>query len=59
VLRAIAPADRPAPVTPQPIAETTFRDTVPAGVRVIYAVQAVDRAGNVSPMSAPIEESAR
>jgi hypothetical protein len=59
VLRAIAPAATPVPVTPAPIPETTFRDTVAAGVRVIYAVQAVDTAGNVSPMSAPIEETAR
>jgi hypothetical protein len=59
VLRAIAPAATPVPVTPAPIQETTFRDMVAAGVRVVYAVQAVDTAGNVSPMSSPIEETAR
>ena len=59
VLRAIAPATTPVAVTPSAIQETTFRDAVPSGVRVIYAVQAVDTAGNVSPMSTPIEETAR
>jgi hypothetical protein len=59
VLRAIAPATTPVAVTPAPVTETTFRDTVAAGDRVTYAVQAVDQAGNVSPMSAPIEEIAR
>jgi hypothetical protein len=59
VLRAVAPAQTPVRVTPTPIPETTFRDTVAAGVRVIYAVQAVDTAGNVSPLSSPIEETAR
>jgi hypothetical protein len=46
-------------LTPSPVAETTFRDTVPPGARVAYAVQAVDKAGNVSPMSARVEETAR
>ncbi len=59
VLRAIAPAGTPEPITPAPVTETTFRDSVPAGGRVTYAVQAVDQAGNASPMSAPIEETAR
>jgi hypothetical protein len=39
--------------------ETTFHDTVPAGVRYVYVVLAVDRAGNRSLPSAPIEETAR
>jgi hypothetical protein len=59
VLRAIAPADTPVAITPTPIAQTTFRDVVDGGARVIYAVQAVDTAGNVSPMSSRIEETAR
>jgi hypothetical protein len=46
-------------ITPMPIKETTFKDTVPAGVRVAYAVQAVDKAGNASPMSPRVEETAR
>jgi hypothetical protein len=32
---------------------------VPAGVRYIYAVEAVDKAGNVSAPSNRIEETAR
>ncbi len=59
VLRAIAPDETPVPVTPAPVPETTFRDSVPGGVRVTYAVQAVDTSGNVSPMSNRIEETAR
>jgi len=46
-------------ITPMPIRDTTFHDTVPAGTRYVYAVQALDKAGNVSPMSARIEETAR
>jgi hypothetical protein len=46
-------------ITPMPIHDTTFHDTVPAGTRYVYAVQAVDKAGNTSSMSAPIEETAR
>jgi hypothetical protein len=59
VSRAIAPDSSLVSITPSPVLETTFRDTVPAGARVMYAVQAVDKAGNVSPMSAPVEETAR
>ena len=46
-------------ITPEPIKETTYKDTVSAGARVAYALQAVDKAGNVSPMSMRVEESAR
>ena len=59
VLRAIAPDSNLVSITPAPVLETTFRDTVPAGARVTYAVQAVDKAGNMSPRSAPVEETAR
>jgi hypothetical protein len=59
VLRAIAPASAVAPVTPAPIPETTFSDAVPPGARVIYAIQAVDHAGNVSLPSSSVEETAR
>ena len=59
VLRAIAPDSKLTPITASPITETIFKDTVPAGARVIYAVQAVDKAGNTSPMSERIEETAR
>jgi len=46
-------------LTPEPIKESTFSDTVPAGARVAYAVQAVDKAGNLSPLSERVEETAR
>jgi hypothetical protein len=46
-------------ITPSPVRESTFKDTVPAGSHVAYAVQAVDKAGNVSPMSTRVEETAR
>lgn len=59
VLRAIEPSEELVPVTPEPIADTNFRDTVPSGARVRYAVQAVDRAGNRSAPSEPIVETAR
>jgi hypothetical protein len=59
VLRAVAPQTTPEVVTPAPIADTTYRDTVPAGARVTYSVVAVDRAGNRSPASATAEETAR
>jgi hypothetical protein len=59
ILRAIAPATELTPVTPEPITDTNFRDTVPAGTQVTYAVQAVDRAGNTSAPSNQILETAR
>jgi hypothetical protein len=59
VLRAIAPETSLLPLTPTPVVETTFQDMVPAGARVTYAVEAVDKAGNASPMSARAEEIAR
>jgi hypothetical protein len=58
VLRAEAPSTTLAPITPAPIASTTYRDIVPAGTRFVYAVQAVDGAGNRSAPSVRIEESA-
>jgi fibronectin type 3 domain-containing protein len=47
------------PLTPAPIAETTFRDAVESGVRYAYIVTAVDQAGNVSGPSERVEETAR
>lgn len=54
-----APGGPLAPVTPAPVPETTFRDTVSPGARAAYAVQAVDKAGNVSAPSATVEETSR
>ena len=59
LLRAIAPGDELAPITPSPIRETAFQDRVPAGVRYAYALKAVDTAGNASEPSERIEETAR
>ena len=59
VMRAIAPETTPTPVNEAPIADTTYRDGVPAGVRVRYAIVAIDRSGNRSEPSTAIEETAR
>ncbi len=59
VLRAVAPATELTPVTPEPITESNFRDTVPAGATVTYAVVAVDKAGNRSTPSERVVETAR
>jgi hypothetical protein len=45
VLRGEAPGEKLAPVTPDPVKETTYRDTtVKPGVSYVYAVVAVDTA---------------
>jgi hypothetical protein len=59
VLRAIDPATDLAPITPAPIPDTNFRDTVPTGSRVTYAIEAVDKNGNRSKPSDRITEIAR
>ena len=60
VLRADAPSDTLQPVTKEPVAAATYRDeTVRPGVRYVYSVVAVDRAGNRSAESNRIEETAR
>ena len=52
VLRARADTRTFEPVTTEPIQDSTFTDTVEAGTPYIYAVQAVDTAGNRSAPSA-------
>jgi predicted small lipoprotein YifL len=52
-------ADALSPITEAPIQVTTFLDRVPAGVRYVYAVRAVDKAGNASEPSRAVEEEAR
>lgn len=60
VLRAEAPGDTLQPITKEPVAAATYRDeSVRAGVRYIYSVVAVDRAGNRSAESNRQEETAR
>jgi hypothetical protein len=48
------------PITSAPIQVTQYRDEhLEAGVRFVYAVKAVDKAGNVSAASNTVEEAAR
>jgi hypothetical protein len=47
------------PLTSEPITATTFVDGVASGTRFSYAIRAVDRAGNVGPLSNTVEETAR
>ena len=59
VMRAKAPGQTFEPLTRAPIQETSFKDAVQAGVPYVYIVKAVDKAGNSSPPSPPITETAR
>lgn len=62
VLRGDAPGDTLQPLTPQPIRETTYRDTtVKSGVAYVYVVVAVDKATppNRSAPSNRAQETAR
>lgn len=59
VLRGPAPGDTLDALTPKPVPDARYVDDVKPGVRYVYAVQAVDKAGNISPMSNRVEETAR
>jgi hypothetical protein len=62
ILRGESPGETLQPLTPEPVRDTTYRDTsVRPGVRYVYAVVAVDTAAprNVSPQSNRVEETAR
>jgi hypothetical protein len=59
VLRGAAPGAALEPITAAPITATVYEDKVRAGTRYVYAVRAVDRAGNVSPPSTSVEDAAR
>lgn len=59
VLRGVDPAEALVPITPAPIAEPSFKNTVQPGVAYVYVVRAVDRAGNASAPSARVVETAR
>jgi hypothetical protein len=59
VLRAAPAGEQFEPLTPAPIQETLFKDEVPRGASFVYTVKAVDRAGNTSPASARVTETAR
>ena len=45
-------------MTKEPMTDGSFFDTVPRGARFVYAVRAVDKAGNVGPISERVEETA-
>jgi hypothetical protein len=59
VFRAPADSEKLEQVTPNPIPDTSYQDKVPSGTRYAYAVKAIDAAGNISAMSARVEETAR
>lgn len=59
VLRTTPTSTTPVAVNETPLADTTFRDTVVAGVRMRYMIVAVDKSGNRSEPSPAIEETAR
>lgn len=59
VLRGEPSAPVLTPITPTPIQETGYEDKVPAGSRYAYAIQAVDKSGNVSAPTVRKEETAR
>jgi hypothetical protein len=59
VLRGAVPGDTMTAITPAPIAEPSFTDSVQPGTRYAYTVQAVDKSGNRSAPSDRKEETAR
>jgi hypothetical protein len=60
ILRGEAPGDTLQPLNAEPSRETRYRDTtVSPGTRYVYAIIAVDRAGNRSAPSIRVEENAR
>ena len=59
VLRAIGAGQPLQQITSEPIADASFFDGVQRGLRFVYAVRAVDKAGNVSTPSDRVEETAR
>ena len=59
MLRGTAASGTLEPITPAPIQETRLTDGVQPGLQYVYAVKAVDKAGNVSPLSERITEAAR
>ena len=59
VLRGVQPTELLEPITPAPIVEPSFKDEVKPGVAYVYAVKAVDKAGNLSRLSERVVETAR
>ncbi len=59
VLRGVEPAETLQAITPAPIVEPSFKDGVQPGIAYVYAVRAVDKAGNSSAPSLRVVETAR
>jgi hypothetical protein len=59
VLRGAWPGETLVPITPAPIRDPSFTDAAEPGHRYVYAVQAVDKAGNVSAASDRADDTAR
>ena len=59
VFRGVEPAEALKPITEVPVVEPSFRDTVQPGIAYVYAVRAVDKAGNSSGPSPRVVETAR
>jgi hypothetical protein len=59
VFRGVEPAETLSQITPAPIVEPSFKDTVQPGITYVYVVRAVDNAGNSSGPSARVSETAR
>ena len=59
VLRAPAPAEKLTPVSPTPVVEPHYEDSVEPGIPYVYAVEAVDKTGNVGEPSERVELAAR
>ena len=59
VLRATGAGQPMVRITDDPIADASFFDSVQRGLRFVYAVEAIDKAGNISRPSASVEETAR
>ena len=59
VLRGVEPAETLQTITPAPIVEPSFKDGVQPGIAYVYAVRAVDKAGNSSGPSPRVVETAR
>jgi len=57
VLRGVEPAETLTPITPEPIADPSFKDEVKPGIAYVYAVRAMDKAGNASALSARAVET--
>jgi len=59
VLRGVEPAATLQPITSAPIVEPSFTDKVQPGIAYVYAVRAVDKAGNISDVSGRVVDTAR